>query len=61
MTKVGEIALDFSFQQEIVDFLTILSPKSNRNLFEDADEENRKKKVELILSATSTQLDDSSN
>jgi hypothetical protein len=37
----------------------ILSPKPNRNFFEDIDEENKKKTSERVNSGTSSQVEDS--
>jgi hypothetical protein len=47
------------FQEEILDFITILSPKSNRNFSDEFDEENKKKKFERVNSGTPSHIDDS--
>ncbi|CAF1248789.1 unnamed protein product [Adineta steineri] len=54
--RLTQQLIDKLLMEEILDFITILSPKLNRNISEEIDE---KKKSERVNSGTSTQIEDS--
>ncbi|UJR09297.1 hypothetical protein I4U23_013540 [Adineta vaga] len=53
--------IDKLLMEEILDFFILISPKTARNICEDVDEDNRKKKSERIHSATSSHMEDSND
>ncbi|CAF1342878.1 unnamed protein product [Rotaria sp. Silwood1] len=57
--RLTQQLIDKLIMEEILDFIIIISPRSNRTPFEEVDDENKKKKTEHVPSTTLSYIEDS--
>ncbi|CAF0931439.1 unnamed protein product [Rotaria sordida] len=57
--RLTQQLIDKLIMEEILDFIIIISPRSNRTPVEEIDDENKKKKTEHITSTISSHIEDS--